>query len=115
MVRGLEDFIERLFRLVEMIAVMALIVKICQKSYPSETAIITNLLGWGASYYILASTIGIAIDRIDKIDDSLHHTQKAAGKGFIIVLAFFVLYFFVHPIVVAVADIPFFPGDISTG
>lgn len=115
MITAFEKLVERLFRLVEMIAVMALIVKICKKAYPNETALIVYVLGWGASYYLLSSTIGIMIRRVNRPDDKVHVTQRAAGTGFILLLAFITLYFVIHPIVVSVADIPFFPGDIMEG
>jgi hypothetical protein len=103
------DFVERIFRTVEMIALLALSTKLLSERYPLETNALVYLLGWGTSFYVLSGIADPLHAHYQSRRNAYTHEQRILASAFISVAAFAAVIFVVHPLVIAIAAVPFVP------
>lgn len=104
-------FIERTFRTLEMIGLLALTKKLLSVAYPWGTWLFVGVFSWAASYYFISAFLEPAFNQFKNENNSYTSRQRLTGPPMLVIWASLLMILVVHPTVTAIAELPFLDED----
>ena len=104
----IDKTITRIFRVVEMTIIMAVLHRFAGRVYPEETDWVVWVLGWMVSYYAIEDVIRVMIDAV--ADSTKIAKQSKIFWYFIVtILVSLFIWWLMRPFVVILATMPLIP------